>query len=105
MTTLARLEEIARAAATGPWSIHALPKTLWVRAVDMAYVAKLEGGEVFRDANAEHIAAFDPPTALAMLAVCKAARGVALSNGFDAALPDKQEALRAAVKALEALKP
>lgn len=38
---------------------------------------------------------------LRMLEVVKAARAVAYSNGFDAALPEKKDALRAALEAME----
>lgn len=46
--------------------------------------------------DAEWIASCNPQTVLKLIEVARAANAVAKSNGFDAALPDKQAALRAA---------
>ena len=52
-------------------------------------------------ANQTFCDAMDAKTALALIAVAEAARHVVRSNGFDAALPDKMNALRAALDQLE----
>lgn len=50
-----------------------------------------------------YIAAMSPDFALALIEVCRAAKAVGYSNGFDAAYPDKLAALRESLAALEAM--
>lgn len=92
MSDLTRLEALARAAAAET-------------DVDEDWFCPdlIESREPILSAPAARrmIAALSPQTVLALLAVCKAAKRVSYSNGFDAALPEKKAELYAALKALE----
>lgn len=85
---LDQLEQIALAATPGPWmtpdhalSIHRQEAPCTAVAFTMTKSGSCENHE----ANASHIAAFDPPTALKLLAVVRAAREAeaALAVGLD----------------------
>lgn len=59
--------------------------------------SKASTGNVF--ARCELADAMPSSVVLALIEVAEKARAVAFSNGFDAAFPDKMEALRCAVRA------
>ena len=107
---LDELERVARAATPGPWHVDEddRPRMEWNRHImsspleAVCFMAHSGETDPARDeATAKHIAAFNPTTVLKLLAVVKASGYVAFSNGFDAGLPDKMEALRAAWKELK----
>ena len=106
---LTELESVAKAATPGPWTAKDAEDGFGV-AYDGDEVANLCQCIVVPRANgmlahprkdALYIAAMSPDVALKLIAVAQAAKRVAFSNGFDAALPDKQLALRNAIAALE----
>ena len=82
------LEATAKAATPGPWIAD--PPSAWdtddvggyllqaaVRVKDSGSITWDDhGGEVFKPADAEHIAAFDPPTVLALIARLREAEAV-----------------------------
>jgi hypothetical protein len=97
---LDELEAIARAATPGEWFVHdALGHA--VAAVASKRIAADALPPKSPAADSTYIAAFSPARVLAMLAIVRAAKHVAYSNGFDAALPDKQERLRTALAAFD----
>lgn len=87
------LEATARAATSGPWEAGEV--TTWGDDNDIPQAAVLvsggpltwddHGGEVFDPVNAEHIAAFDPPTVLALIARLRTAENVV--KDYDANFP------------------
>jgi hypothetical protein len=104
------LKKLAEAAQSGPWEV------LDGRRVSVTLPSLTEGcgydshavaitHDSFRrlnaEANASYIAAASPEVLLRLIAVAEAAKYVAYSNGFDAAYPDKLEALRSALQELE----
>jgi hypothetical protein len=116
--TIDELEAIAQAATPGPWHWNfdakgypgRVGKTVPCEPVEHCgydshcIALTYDGNERFDSrANAEHIAAFSPARVLPMLEIVRAAKHVAYSNGFDAALPDKQERLRTALAAFDEL--
>lgn len=89
-TDIERLRQVAEAAAAGPW--WRVPGESGADAVLSGIGESLtwddHGGEVFKPADAEHIAAFDPPTVLALLDEVERLRGqVARAEGR----PDARE--------------
>jgi hypothetical protein len=100
--SLEELEAIARAATPDRWGVFHMSVGAYVRAYPdtggSTWIAECRTKE-----DAAHIAAFSPARVLAMLEIVRAAKYVAYSNGFDAALPDKQERLRTALAAFDEL--
>ncbi|OUN01374.1 MAG: hypothetical protein BAA04_07085 [Firmicutes bacterium ZCTH02-B6] len=82
---LAKLREIAEAATPGPWSMHSEPEFSgpWSVGADhlpdstVATAWAIEWSAEAAQANAQHIAAFDPTTALELLDALGAARAEA----------------------------
>jgi hypothetical protein len=100
---LDRLEAIAKAASPGLWEHDSACESVYAatgyRIADIPVAAPFNAMQ--QASNALHIATFSPERVLALLAVAREAKYVAYSNGFDAALPDKKESLRAALEQLE----
>jgi hypothetical protein len=91
---LDRLEEVAKAATPGEWELHGREVLIPISA---GWASAFGGSRE----NAAHIAAFSPDVALAVIAVCRAAKDVdALHEGH--CLP-VVKALREALAALEAV--
>lgn len=69
---LARLRKVAEAATPGPWEVY--DRGIGYEVHD-ANGCELNGGmrETFTEADANHIATFDPPTVLALLSRLEAA--------------------------------
>ena len=107
MIDLSKLRQDAMAATQGEWRVEQDFRIdmEWNRhiycGVDRAvcFMAHSDGKDPARDeATASHIANLSPSTALALIEAVQKAKAVAYSNGFDAALPDKMDALREALK-------
>lgn len=105
---LAEIELLAREATPGPWSRHRHSETSvigpegWVVAACGGHANNLrDPDDIHREltANAAFITACSPSVILRLVEIAKAAKPVAYSNGFDAALPDKIAALRSALDA------
>lgn len=74
---LIHLRQLAEAATPGPWRVCAGGRAPYVAAAAGTPIVDLEitGAQIdFEQADAEHIAAFGPETALALLAVVEAAQ-------------------------------
>lgn len=107
---LPALKEIAKAATDGPWGVAHTPIDTPSGEGGDPYVES-EGGPIAmeishafeqEDADAEHIAAFDPPTALALIARAEAAEEEA--NGFCADRNLWQDRASEAEKAVAAVR-
>jgi hypothetical protein len=107
---LGKLEEMAGKAQPGPWLYHAKSNHLYTSPpAGTAYtygtcIVRLGDDEdtLKQGATIEYITAASPDVVLQLIAVARAAKYVAYSNGFDAALPDKKDALVRALKDLDA---
>jgi hypothetical protein len=112
MPDLTELQRLAEGATPG-WVLELPPagewssRTAYVRAERWGVIAhinldpSLPHWDGPQRANAAYIAAMNPDTAKKLIAVALAAKYVAYSNGFDAALPEKKEALLAALEELK----
>lgn len=105
---LDNLEEIARAATQGEWRVRAseLREVVAPDGTAVAWCGIFPVAAAY--ANTSHIAAFDPPTVLAMLArlklqeaVCRAAEGLMLAPEIGGSM--QTVGLRASLEALRAL--
>jgi hypothetical protein len=99
MTDLDHLESLAMGATPGPWiQLDGMP---YLHATSDPNVkpwqAPCIGRFDYSEQDMRYIAACSPEVILRLCAIARAARPVAFSNGFDAALPDKLAALRAAL--------
>lgn len=108
--TLDKLEAVARAATDGPWEVVARTNAYFdIEApAQEGYVAKriASTAVMSAQANAAHIAAFNPKTALALLAVARAASSMIREyDDLMLLLPGEHPAaLRAALEELEGKK-
>lgn len=115
MPELTELQRLAEGTTEGPWEF-----VLWDNPDDYGRSWRILGttpkglegcysiaevvdgnGHPQNRANAAYIAAMSPDTAKKLIAVALAAKYVAYSNGFDAALPDKLASLRTALEGLK----
>jgi hypothetical protein len=105
---LSELKKLAGGATPGPWSVEGNavyvlhgepPRNRFSALVQSGRRDDAQEDELHT--NAAYIAAASPEVLLRLIAVAEAAKYVAYSNGFDAAYPDKLEALRSALKELE----
>lgn len=109
---LTELQRLAEAATPGPWYVDqdARPGMEWNRAIAtdpdgnrwICAMMHSDGKHPARDeATASYISSLSPDVVLWLIAIARAAAYVAKSNGFDAAYPDKMDALRQSLEGVE----